>query len=314
MNSTVASDRQRSQATCNAHTDLPHAQHHSESPQMCAPRHPIAPVAPPARYPHTKHRRGSSHTFKSHASAERLTRAAFVAIQAPLQAASAVSMRSRAPPPAPFPRGCAGSSPLRHLGSPQSRRATAASHKGVSMQGAQPPGVPCTPIARAHRQRVEPGSEMAADELRELGLVGRRPSASSCAGLPLRGSDTRRSELGVCARRRVLTRSAHALRSRPDRALSSHGFETGAYSHGTIRRQAHLENASLWPRQQFRSAASADRPSQARPDVADVPAAARTAASAAGKPTRASVHTSAAKASEKPSALRDLEGWAGVFA
>ena len=188
MNSTVASDRQRSQATCNAHTDLPHAQHHSESPQMCAPRHPIAPVAPPARYPHTKHRRGSSHTFKSHASAERLTRAAPVAIQAPLLAASTPSVRSRARPPAPVPRACAGAPPLQHLGSPQSRRATAAAHKGVSMQGAQPPGVPCTPIARAHRQRVEPGSEMAADEIRELGLVGRRPSASSCAGLPLRGS------------------------------------------------------------------------------------------------------------------------------
>ena len=205
MNSTVASDRQRSQATCNAHTDLPHAQHHSESPQMCAPRHPIAPVAPPARYPHTKHRRGSSHTFKSHASAERLTRAAPVAIQAPLLAASTPSVRSRARPPAPVPRACAGSSPLQHLGSPQSRRATAAAHKGVSMQGAQPPGVPCTPIARAHRQRVEPGSEMAADEIRELGLVGRRSSASSCTRL--RGSDTRRSKWAVYARRRVFTRS-----------------------------------------------------------------------------------------------------------
>ena len=93
----------------------------------------------------------------------------------------------------------------------------------------------------------------------------------------------RRSELGVCARRKVFTRSAHALRSRPDRALSSHGFETGAYSHGTIRRQAHLENASSWPRQQLRSAASADRPPQARPDVADVPAAARTAAVGCGE-------------------------------
>eukprot|EP00966_Prymnesium_polylepis_P093882 2172740-Prymnesium_polylepis.1 len=61
----------------------------------------------------------------------------------------------------------------------------------------------------------------------------------------------RRSELGVCARRKVFTRSAHALRSRPDCALSSHGFETGAYSHGVIRRQAHLENASSWPRQQL---------------------------------------------------------------
>ena len=158
------------------------------------------------------------HTFKSHASAERLTRAAPVAIQAPLLAASAPSVRSRARPPAPVPRACAGSSPLQHLGSPQSRRATAAAHKGVSMQGAQPPGVPCTPIARAHRQRVETGSEMAADELRELGLVGRRPSASSCAGLPLRGS-TRGAVNWESARGEGCSHAAH---TRYDRGRIAH--------------------------------------------------------------------------------------------
>ena len=128
----------------------------------------------------------------------------------------------------------------------------------------------------------------------------------------LRGSDTRRSKLAVYARRRVFTRSIHALRSRQDRALSSHGFETGAQSHGTIRRQAHLENISSWPRQQLSSATSADRPSQARPDVADVPAAARTAAVGCGEARESfRSHLRWAQASEKPSGRRDLEGCAG---
>eukprot|EP00966_Prymnesium_polylepis_P090482 2095500-Prymnesium_polylepis.1 len=63
---------------------------------------------------------------------------------------------------------------------------------------------------------------MTVDERRELGLIGRRSSASSCGGLSLRGSDARRSKWAVYAGRRVFTRSIHALRSRQERALSSH--------------------------------------------------------------------------------------------
>eukprot|EP00966_Prymnesium_polylepis_P222311 5143288-Prymnesium_polylepis.1 len=49
---------------------------------------------------------------------------------------------------------------------------------------------------------------MAADKLRELGLVGRRPSASSfVADCRLRGSDTRCSELGATV---VHTQRTHA--------------------------------------------------------------------------------------------------------
>eukprot|EP00966_Prymnesium_polylepis_P203499 4714590-Prymnesium_polylepis.1 len=55
---------------------------------------------------------------------------------------------------------------------------------------------------------------MIVDELRQLGLVARRRSASTWLDCRHEGSGTTRSELGVCARRWGCTRSAVMKRAR----------------------------------------------------------------------------------------------------
>ena len=88
---------------------------------------------------------------------------------------------------------------------------------------------PALPVPRGHRRRAAPDSDMIVDELRQLGLVARRRSASAWLDCKHEGSGTTRSELGVCARRRGCTRSARAPRSRGDRISHSCGFESRAH-------------------------------------------------------------------------------------
>ena len=60
---------------------------------------------------------------------------------------------------------------------------------------------PALPVPRGHRRRAAPDSNMIEDELRQLGLVARRRSASSWLDCSNEGGGTTRGELGVCARR-----------------------------------------------------------------------------------------------------------------
>ena len=90
------------------------------------------------------------------------------------------------------------------------------------------------PAPRGHRRRAAPDSDTIIDELRQLGLVARRRSASSWVDCSATGSDTRRGELGVRAQRWLLTRSAPVPRSGEDRGSRLRGFEAAAHLHAAV--------------------------------------------------------------------------------
>jgi hypothetical protein len=93
---------------------------------------------------------------------------------------------------------------------------------------------PALPVPRSHRRRAAPDSNMIEDELRQLGLVARRRSASSWLDCRHEGGGTTRSELGVCTRQQVLTGIARVPRSGGDRGSRLRGFESVAHLHASV--------------------------------------------------------------------------------
>ena len=123
---------------------------------------------------------------------------------------------------------------------------------------------PALPVPRGHRRCAAPDSNTIVDELRQLGLVSRRRSASSWVDCSATGSDTTRGELGVCARREGCTRSAQAPRSGGDRVSRLARVRVGR-APMCHRRRAASSRTLVWRRAPVLSAAPARKSKPAAP-------------------------------------------------